>query len=78
MKVIDFFRTATEEQLAKFLNGSIDNREVFNVLLCENCKKENNGCMNEITEEYRCPDLSEEEEVKKWLNLEIENFNEII
>lgn len=29
MKVIDFFRTASEEQLAKFLDNAIDDREVF-------------------------------------------------
>lgn len=78
MKVIDFFRTATEEQLANFLNNAINDREVFNPLLCESCKKENGCCLNEGTDEYRCPDLSEEEEVKKWLNIEIESFDEFL
>ena len=67
MKVIDFFRTASEEQLAKFLDNAIGDREVFNILLCERCKKENGCCLNKNTDEYRCPDLTEEEEVKKMV-----------
>ena len=77
MKVIDFFRTATEEQLVKFLTNAVDDREVFNSLLCESCKKENGYCLYDVTDEYICSDLSEEE-VKKWLNIEIESFDEIL
>ena len=79
MKVIDFFRNATEDQLVKFLDESIDDNEVFNHQLCRNCKNEHGGvCMCDRDESFQCNSSSRGDDIKKWLNIEIENFDELL